>query len=298
MNKEQKAALTEGERCDLFAHRTDPGWLLERFVTALADARLEVARLEKELVHWKANHDSQVAKKNSGAVKMKAHYEAEVARLTEERYKLRELLRQWMDEPEPFDETYDYFRELEGKVTNHRGPLALRSLPEKVRRYRWVQKIVNGALAGAINAHGPIDQVHLSSASKRVAGAINAELRKLFTEGNLTNLVERLRQAEKKGGDAMRRAEILEETAHLAIHKIEQTLAGQYREGQALKAALFALREAIAGSTTRTERDQQREDIRRLVALWYKEHPASCGISCRCGQLFECVLAEMKRVAR
>ena len=48
MNKEQKAALTEGERCDLFAHRTDPGWLLERFVTALADARLELDMWKQE----------------------------------------------------------------------------------------------------------------------------------------------------------------------------------------------------------------------------------------------------------
>jgi len=116
MNAKQLAALTERERVQVthISTRTRPNTLVEMvqdFATALADARLalkdavtvlmehrdqaerwdlrereletEVARLTEERAHWKANHDSQVAKKNSGAAKMKAHYEAEVARLNE-----------------------------------------------------------------------------------------------------------------------------------------------------------------------------------------------------------------------
>jgi len=70
--------------------------------------------------------------------------------------------------------------------------------------------MVNGSLQSAINAHGPINNINLSSASKRVAATINAELRRLFTDENLDELIIRLRQAEKKGGDAMRHAEQLE----------------------------------------------------------------------------------------
>lgn len=108
-----------------------------------------------------------------------------------------------------------------------RGSLPLRSVLAKVRSFKWVQKMVNGALSDAIAAHGPINQVNLSSASKRVGGTVSAALRQLFTNTDFADLIIRLRQAEKKGGDAMDREDKLVRALGLAKHKAEQIRDGQ-----------------------------------------------------------------------
>lgn len=112
--------------------------------------------------------------------------DAQLAALTEEHERLREYV-------------------IEHQAA-FRGPLPLRSLVQKVRSYRWIQRMVNGALQNALTAHGAVDNTNLSSASKRVASTISAELRQLFTNENFADLIIRLRRAEKKGGDAMNQA--------------------------------------------------------------------------------------------
>ena len=46
----------------------------------------------------------------------------------------------------------------------------------------WIQKIVCGALKGAINAHGPITKNLVGSAGKRISGSLYGEIQKRFEE--------------------------------------------------------------------------------------------------------------------
>jgi hypothetical protein len=51
----------------------------------------------------------------------------------------------------------------------------------------WIQKIVCGALRGAINAHGPITKDLVGSAGKRISGSIYGEIQKRIEKDNLTH---------------------------------------------------------------------------------------------------------------
>ena len=104
MNKDQLATLTAGERYD-FEHRTDPDWLLERFVTALADARLELDMWKQEFTRTLDDgrlytQDALEAGKELADAEARARMATqdletsrlEVARLTEELAVMREAV--------------------------------------------------------------------------------------------------------------------------------------------------------------------------------------------------------------
>lgn len=90
-----------------------------------------------------------------------------------------------------------------------RGPIALCGLVHKVRQGGWIERVVVGGLKSAIDAHGPIDRQNISGAAKRVAGLLRAQMEEGFSEANVDEFLERLRQAHKKGGDAMRKLDEL-----------------------------------------------------------------------------------------
>lgn len=89
-----------------------------------------------------------------------------------------------------------------------KGAIALRGLVHKVRQCGWIERIVAGGLKNAIDTHGPIDRKNLSGAAKRVAGLLRARMEENFSEANVDEFLMRLRQAHKKGGDAMRELEM------------------------------------------------------------------------------------------
>lgn len=71
---------------------------------------------------------------------------------------------------------------------------------------------------------------------ERPAWALRAERRQSKTPGAWFAEVERLEADNER----------LRAALQLVRHKIEQTLGGQYLQGQALKAALYAIEDALA----------------------------------------------------
>lgn len=90
-----------------------------------------------------------------------------------------------------------------------RAKTSLRGLVHIAVRPGWLEKLAAGAIKSAIDAHGSINHLNCGSAAKRIAGFIRAELKATFTEAKVEEFIEQLRQAHKKGGDAMRQLEQL-----------------------------------------------------------------------------------------